>query len=378
MRQLRFLVLLLSINTQIAKSLRVAVFGGSGFVGRRVCQTLVGAGCEVISISRSGKPPSYYCDPVLSQKVQWMSYNVDCKHDNEYEPLILPPIDAAVSCVGNVQPCQKWMQLFGLGFNDEQLSYENGELNERICEIAKEAGASIFVFLSVSYEVAKCLEGPIAGYLDGKRRAENAAYKLFGANNTVVLGASLIYGGKRFPKLGRFYRSFVESSIAKAYVGGNDFLRSLSTASPEDWVEKMVFSSPIQVEPVARLISGGALGLITRKMVGPRKQGFFDTDGKPVVYGDVLFIDGTQAIERLDKLINLPVTESEEVAKFAAVQVSTASFISSPEEEKEPPFEGALIGKSLFLRPLPTIFTFSAIFWSVATQQFFKVVENTQ
>ena len=35
---------------------RVAVFGGSGFVGSRVCQTLVGAGCDVVSVSRTGLP----------------------------------------------------------------------------------------------------------------------------------------------------------------------------------------------------------------------------------------------------------------------------------------------------------------------------------
>ena len=42
--------------------LKVAVFGGSGFVGRRIFRQLIYAGCEVVSISRSGKPPLYYCD----------------------------------------------------------------------------------------------------------------------------------------------------------------------------------------------------------------------------------------------------------------------------------------------------------------------------
>ena len=53
-----------------AASMRVAVFGGSGYLGSRVCQTLVGAGCSVLSVSRTGKPPARAEGSPWSSQVQ--------------------------------------------------------------------------------------------------------------------------------------------------------------------------------------------------------------------------------------------------------------------------------------------------------------------
>jgi hypothetical protein len=271
--------------------------------------------------------------------------------------------------VGNLEPCSEWKQLFGLGFDDDRLLLENGRWNEQVCEWAKEAGAKRFVFLSVNYEVAKALEGPIAGYINGKRLAESKASELFGADNTIVLGLSLVYGGHRFPNLvGQGYRSLVESPLTKAYVASNEFLRNLSVAPLEDWLEKMILCCPpVNVETVARVAAAGAMGTISKDLVGPRRQGFFDTNGKPVVYDDVVFVDGTVEIERLDSLnlVALPVTKT------------TGDASTTPKEKAgndEPLWEGALIGKRPFLYPLPVVATFATIFWSVATQQFVQII----
>ena len=59
-----FIAIVLPLDgSALLNPLKVAVFGGSGFVGRRISRQLIYAGCEVVSILRSGKPPLYYYDP---------------------------------------------------------------------------------------------------------------------------------------------------------------------------------------------------------------------------------------------------------------------------------------------------------------------------
>ena len=356
-----FLLTILCHLLRQSTGFKVAVFGGSGFIGRRICEVLVKSGdCEVCSISKSGKPPTFYCDNSWADKVEWISYDFGMESSIEEENIDLGTIDAAISCVGNMDPCLEWKQLFGLGFDNDKLMVQNGAWNERICELSKNSGAQNFVFLSVNYETSKAFEGPIPGYIYGKRRAESKAYNLFGPEKTFVLGLPpLVYGGNRFQKLGDIFRKLVESPIAKSYVGSNDFLRSLSSAPMEDWFEKMLFSSPVLVENVARVACLCAFGNISKDIVGPRKQGFFDTDGKPVFYDDVVFIDGTNAIEDLssnDK--NLPYP------------------LKAEKKNGAPDFEGALVGQHPWLWPIPVAGLFGTIFWAVATQQFVQVDSN--
>ena len=92
-----------------ATALRVAVFGGSGFVGSRVCQTLVGAGCEVVSVSRTGQPPAWAAAAPWSGRVEWRS--ADALLD---ENLPVGTIDGAVSCVGNMRPSPAWSEFLSL------------------------------------------------------------------------------------------------------------------------------------------------------------------------------------------------------------------------------------------------------------------------
>ena len=39
-----------TVAATVAPPPRVAVFGGSGYIGRRVCKTLVDSGCDVVSL----------------------------------------------------------------------------------------------------------------------------------------------------------------------------------------------------------------------------------------------------------------------------------------------------------------------------------------
>ena len=366
--------LLLLTNVYEGIALTVAVFGGSGYVGRRICSTLVHNGHDVISISKSGQPPSYYCDEGdWVRKVDWRKHCIVPDPIQNQEGvddlgLKLPHIDAAISCIGNVDPAQEWDKLtfFGLAYDDELLYKENGLINECAIKIAKRFGAERFVFLSVSYEVAKMLEGPIDGYMKGKRHAEHVSSQIFGNDDTIVIGSSLIYGGKRFPTFGKIYSQITRLPVIKAYMNGMDSLRNLSSSPMEDWVERALLSPPVKVETIARVASASALGMVTKDLVGSRRQNFFDSNGKPVTYDDVVFVDGTLSIESMDKLL-----QSEEYA--IEVRDSTRNLVQLQDTNEEPIWEGALIGKKPYLYPLPVIALFLSVFVLVSSQQVVSV-----
>ena len=362
--------LLIATNSSLVNSLSIAVFGGSGFLGRRVCQELVSSGHEVTSVSRKGRPPPYYtgsndAENCWADKVNWLSYNVN---PDNLQVLELPNIDAGISCIGNVNPDPNWDKLsfFGLSFDDETLYNENGIFNECAARFAKNNGAKRFVFMSVSYEIAKMVEGPIDGYTRGKRHAEHVICDLFGAENSIVLGPSLIYGGKRFPVLGKIYRKFAKSGAVKFYAKSMDALRNLSSSPIEDWVEKSLLSPPVEVNVVARVACASALGMVTKDMVGERRQGFCNDEGKPVYYDDVVYIDGTAELERVDELVHLDLPAEDQLKHDRYNKPLTTLH----REGKDPLWEGGLVGKTPYLYPVPIISIFSALFYIISTGQF--------
>ena len=85
--------------------MHVAVFGGSGFVGTFVCRALVGCGCVVSSVSRSGDEASLgssmrRLDGEWTSQVQWL------KGDAATDPAaaLADDVDAVVSCIGAPRP----------------------------------------------------------------------------------------------------------------------------------------------------------------------------------------------------------------------------------------------------------------------------------
>mmetsp|Transcript_58218 Transcript_58218/g.65100 ORF Transcript_58218/g.65100 Transcript_58218/m.65100 type:complete len:460 (+) Transcript_58218:201-1580(+) len=308
----------------------VIVLGGSGYIGRRVCQELVVASSSkitstasssspnnnnnnkviVISVSRSGKPPLYYLDDDggnndWSNEVEWIQHDLLLANDDvvDNDSLLankilqvlettIPVVEGeedknkknsgidltVVGCIGDLNPNPVWEGLWGLGFDNERLFRDNGHiyaqflkttllpLVQQQVQVQLNLQLQRFVLLSIDYKAQKCLEGPLDGYVDGKRYAEtkfvetlatttscttqlgnsnsNAdpqSHRQYALDNVIVIGlSSFVYGGKRFQTFGKVYRSFVESFIAKGYVKSNEALRSLSTAGAEDWVEKMI------------------------------------------------------------------------------------------------------------------------------------------
>lgn len=254
----------------------ILVLGGSGYIGRRICKELVdatedGDSTKVVSISRNGKPPSWATslggNDSWSEKVEWIQHEIGSESEDG-KPSLTETLESIceentettiVGCIGNVNPTPSWEGLWGLAYDNDLLFEENGKVYEAFLnqtESLRTKGllsVDRCVLLSLDYTCQKCLEGPIDGYLNGKRLAERKLLEAVTQQNggslkdpsnlekVVVVGLpNFVYGGKRFPTFGKIYRKIVESPIAKAYVGGNQAIRSLSAANPEDWVEAMV------------------------------------------------------------------------------------------------------------------------------------------
>ena len=127
------LILLSMLDTVQPASLvrpRYAVFGGSGFIGSRVCKTLVEAGCSVASISRTGKCPEWATEEPWSAQVNWLT--ADMLSPPGQLAAELGAIDGAVSCVGNMRPSPTWRDFFGL----------HGTTNRSHVRMASSRGAS--------------------------------------------------------------------------------------------------------------------------------------------------------------------------------------------------------------------------------------------
>lgn len=307
-------------------------------------------------------------------------------------------IDGAVSCVGAIEPDKDFGSFFGLSFDGDAMREDISSVNERIINLSKNAGAKRFSFLSVSYETQKALEGAIEGYIDGKRSVETNAYTAFGPSATAI-GPSLVYGGKRFPTIGKVYRALV-GGPGKLYVAGNDALRNISPAPLEDWVEKMLFSEPVEVEILARavvvgVLMGGSLfseeeGSEVVSVLEPRRQDFYSNEGESVTMVNIPFVDGTAEIERIAELMGTPSKLSDAIKQLqendvaevttdmdAACVTARDALRTTERRVKDAAFEGALVGKKPYLYPLPVLLTFVYIFWGVATQQFTQVVDPT-
>ena len=112
---------ILSLALVQATALRVTVLGGNGYVGQRVCEKLVERGCDVTSISKSGKAPS---GGAWTQSVKWVANDLTRGSRQELEAAVGQP-DVAVSCVGTV------------GFDGRGLELGNGVANVRAAEALK-------------------------------------------------------------------------------------------------------------------------------------------------------------------------------------------------------------------------------------------------
>ena len=160
---------------------KIVVFGGSGFVGSKICEKAVDMGADVVSVSRSGKP-SFAQGQTWAEHVEWIRSDVT-KEDGSWRGAVK---DAAgvVSTIG--------------AFGSNAFMYKMcGQVNMDIMHVAKEAKVPRFAFISVHDYVFPggwhAKNFLLRGYFQGKRDAEAKLMELY-PDGGVALRPGVIYG----------------------------------------------------------------------------------------------------------------------------------------------------------------------------------------
>ena len=155
--------------------MELVVFGGNGFIGRRVCRRAVDGGHEVRSIARSGPPKPELCGP-WADRVSW--HAADVFAPQEYRDA-LDGADAVVHSIGIAEEDPTG------GVTFERV---NGDSAIITALESERAGVDRFVFVSSAATPPTVREA----YLTAKRRAETAIADLDLATTVVRPGA--VYG----------------------------------------------------------------------------------------------------------------------------------------------------------------------------------------
>lgn len=334
---------------------RVAVFGGRGFIGSRVCRTLVQAGSEVVSVSLSSAQPEWATGEPWVQQVQWFSTDSAKKS--------LGQLDAAVSCVGNLRPSSDWDGFWGLNWDDETLRRQNGDVTEEIAEAAQRAGARRFAYVSVSSDVAFAFGGALQGYIDGKKQGEAAVRRVYG-DGAVIVGPSLVYGGGRFAAAGKAYEAITNSGPVKLQLSLLASLQQLSAAAtgpweqPQDMATKVALTPPVDVDTAALAIAAGVLGSTTESFINGS-----------VEIRQVAGEDGRPELLQAAAVKLAQARSAIQVLGSAAPQlISKQSFpMDGAASAEGAPFEGALVGARPLLYPLPIAIALSSLLIYVTT-----------
>lgn len=163
---------------------KVAVYGGNGFVGTRVCEQLANKGVCTISLSRSGHKPLHLKDAKWSESVRWSKGDAS-KPDLQ----LLEQVDVLILLVGSPP-----LPTFSKESYEHQV-FMNGTTNVNAIEAAVDAGVKHLILLGA--KIPWPINHDKFGYAKGKRLAAQAAQKfseLSEHHSASVIKPSAIYG----------------------------------------------------------------------------------------------------------------------------------------------------------------------------------------
>ena len=293
------MLLALALAAQ-ASALRVTVFGGSGFIGQRVCQKLTEAGCDVVSCSRSGRPAD--AGGAWADAVEWASADASV---DDLAPAVAGS-DAVVSVVGGFKAGKASPTgtadiplLFATVSDEDQELYakKNGPPNARIAAAAKAADVSRFAFCHVAADVENAIAGGIPGYFRGKGEALEAIVGAYGADAFVVAPSSVT--ASRSDPLAKA----LDSPLAKFAVSANAFVGNIGYRG-EDLVTKVALTPPVVVDDVAAVLAAAARDAAAFVPATERATRRLDPDNTDAYGGPTSreylvtarFVDGTTGI----------------------------------------------------------------------------------
>ncbi|HJR83612.1 MAG TPA: complex I NDUFA9 subunit family protein, partial [Sphingomicrobium sp.] len=149
----------------------VTVFGGSGFIGRYVCEELLDASVRVRVATREPRA-AYYLQP-LSQVGQWGSVRADVTNPKSVRAAV-EGADAVINLVGSFENMAK--------------VHVQGARN--IAEAARETGAKSVVHISAMSADPKSN----AAYSRTKGEGEEAVRKAF--SDATIIRPSIVFGSE--------------------------------------------------------------------------------------------------------------------------------------------------------------------------------------
>ena len=182
------------IETQTNKEadIKVAIYGGNGFVGTHVSKYLAQRKISTVALSRTGHKPLHIKDQQWSESVRW------CKGDaSTPDAKLLQTVDVLVLLVGSPP-----LPTFSKESYDRQV-FMNGTTNVNAIKGATDAGVKRIVL--VGARIPWPINTDKFGYAKGKRLALEAAQefaKQSEQHSATVIKPGAIYG-KRYLSNGK-------------------------------------------------------------------------------------------------------------------------------------------------------------------------------